>query len=159
MGYYSVCFAYCLLTLYSVHKDAIKKANILHRDMSLLNFLLILWNHSDAEYFWDFVCSSHLLPEAQDSLLQKLEGISHWGHLTDWGYAVPFYPQNVANLTLHNDTDTKATTPECDTKLLDAIQCQSASLETASFPLTLLSTPEAPTSPIADDSDENAVSV
>ena len=62
-----LCFY--LLTPYSVHKDRILKANVLHCDMSLLNFLLILWNRSDAEYSWDFVRSSHLLPEAQESLL------------------------------------------------------------------------------------------
>jgi len=158
---YNVHSTYHLLTLlYSVHKDAIEKANILHRDMSLLNFLLISWNRMDPEYSWDFVRSSHLLPEAQESLLRKLEGISRQGHLADWGYAVPFYPQNVTNLTLPDNMDAKTTTqPERDTERPDAVQCQSASLETASSPLTSFSTLEAPTSPIADDSDENAVPV
>ena len=66
---HNVYFAYRLLTLRSVHKNAVEKARILHRDMSLLNFLLVQWNRSDAEYSWDFVHSSHLSPEAQESLL------------------------------------------------------------------------------------------
>ena len=136
----------------------VEKVHILHCNMSLLNFLLIQWNHSDAEYSWDFVCSSHLLPEAQESLLQKLEDISCWGHLTDWGYAVPFHPKDVPDHTLCDDTDTKTTTPEHDTQLSDTVLCQPTDVETASSLLTLLSSPELPeacTSPIANDSDEN----
>ena len=128
--------------------------------MSLLNFLLVQWNPLDTEYSWNFVRSSHLPPEAQESLLRKLEGISRRGHLADWGYAVPFYADNVTEHTLRDDSmDTKITTPEPDTQLPDAVLCQSAGLETVSSPLTSLSSPEARTSPIADDSDENAVPV
>jgi len=158
---YNVCITYCLLILYSVHKDAVEKAHILHHNMSLLNFLLISWDSTDAEYSWDFVHSSHLSPEAQDSLLRKLEGISRRGHLADWGYAVPFYPQNITNLTRPDNTDTKTTTqPERDTEHPGAVQCQSASLETPLSPLTSLSTPDsARTSPIGDDLDENAIPV
>ena len=112
------------------------------------------------EYSWNFVCSSHLPPEAQESLLRKLEGISCWGHFADWGYAIPFYADNVTEHTLRDDsTDTKITTPEPDTQLLDVILCQSAGLETVSSPLTSLSSPKTHTSPIADDSDENVVPV
>ena len=128
--------------------------------MSLLNFLLVQWNPLDTEYSWNFVRSSHLPPEAQESLLRQLEGISRWGHFADWGYAVPFYADNVTEHILRdNSTDTKITTPEPDTQLPDAVLCQSAGLETVSSPLTSLSSPEACTSPIADDSDENAVPV
>ena len=154
----SLCILhFYLLTPYSVHKDAILKANVLHRDMSLLNFLLVLWNRSDTEYSWDFVRSSHLSPEAQESLLRKLEGVSHQGHLADWGYAVPYCPNNAFNFPLHNDMNTKVTTPERNTELPDVVQ--SANLEAASSPLTSLSTLEVPTSPIADDSDENAIPI
>ena len=146
-----------LLTPYSVHKDTVLKANVLHRNMSLLNFLLVLWNRSDAEYSWDFVCSSHLSLEAQESLLRKLESVSHRGHLADWGYAVPYYPQNAFSFSLHNDMNAKVTTPEPNTELPDVDQ--STNLEIASSPLTSLSTLEAPTSPIADDSDENAIPI
>ena len=130
--------------------------------MSLLNFLLVQWNHLDAKYSWDFVHSSHLLPEAQELLLQKLEGISHRGHLADWGYAVPFHFEDIPDHTLHDNTDTKTTTPKCDTQLLDAVPCQPTDVKTASSPLTSLSSPKLPeacTSPIADDSDKNMIPV
>ena len=117
----------------------------------------------DAEYSWDFVHSSHLSPEAQESLLRKLEGISRRGHLADWGYAVPFHPEDVPDHTLLcDDTDTKITTPKCDTRLSNAVPCQPTDVEYASSPLTSFSSPELPeacTSPIANDSDENAVPV
>ena len=130
--------------------------------MSLLNFLLVQWNRLDAEYSWDFVRSSHLSSEAQELLLWKLEGISRRGHLADWGYAVPFHPEDVPDHTLRDDMDTKTTTPERDTQLPDAIPCQPTDAEAPSSPLTSLSSPEAleaPTSPIADSSDENTVPV
>ena len=141
----SLCILhFYLLTPYSVHKDATLKVNVLHHDMSLLNFLLVLWNCSDTKYSWDFVHSSHLSLEAQESLLRKLEGVSHRGHLTDWGYAVPYCPNNAFNFPLHNNMNTKITTPERNTELPDIVQ--STNLEAASSPLTLLSTLKVPTS-------------
>ena len=97
--------------------------------------------------------SSHLSSEAQESLLWKLEGR---------GYAVPFHPEDVPDHTLRDDMDTKTTTPERDTQLLDTIPCQPTDAEAPSSPLTSLSSPKAlvaPTSPIANSSDKNTVPV
>ena len=70
---------------------------------------------------------------------------------------MPYCPNNAFNFPLHNDMNTKVTTPERNTELLDVVQ--SANLKAASSPLTSLSTLEVPTSPIADDLDENAIPI
>jgi len=127
----------------AVHKDTIDKANILHRDISLLNLLLI---GLDDDSSFDFVIHSHLSPETHQSLLHKLQRISHWGLLADWGYAVPLY-------AVKPPSPVDATTP--------AFCHQPTSAVVSSSPLTPFTIDETPTSPVPvpDDLDETVVPV
>ena len=70
----------------AAHHDALKRAHILHHDISLFNLLLILAMHSDVgEGFLDRVLKG---PE-KDVVRAKIQKLSRRGLLADWGYAVP----------------------------------------------------------------------
>ena len=90
-------------TSLAVHKNVIKKACILHRDISLLNLLLIIWNGLEAERSLNFL--DDLPSETCEQLPPKLWGIPHWGFLTDWGYAVHINTMN------HQDSTTTMFAP------------------------------------------------
>ena len=73
--------------------------------MSLLNLLLVIWNHCETEYSLDFLHKSDLPLETREELRSKLEGISRQGFLADWGYAVPIeVPRDDTNPTATNST-------------------------------------------------------
>ncbi|KAI6016826.1 hypothetical protein PISMIDRAFT_15760 [Pisolithus microcarpus 441] len=70
-----------------IHKNVITKANILHRDISLLNLLLVSWNALEKDHSLKFLNN---LPQAtHQELLKKLVKLSCWGLLANWGYTVP----------------------------------------------------------------------
>lgn len=67
------------------HRDALKKAGILHRDISLFNLLLV--RSAESEERLEFLDG---LPRGTRDLRQKIEKfVSHRGLLGDWGYTVP----------------------------------------------------------------------
>ena len=125
-------------------------AKILHRDMSLLNLLLVVWNRLETEYSLDFIDKSDLPLQTREELRSKLEGIPHRGFLADWGYAVPFdVPRD----------DTNPTSTECAVSF-DASQ----SPHHPSSPLTSIHSDAVQTSPISVDtpyaaSDERVVPI
>ncbi|KAI6026899.1 hypothetical protein PISMIDRAFT_109164 [Pisolithus microcarpus 441] len=70
------------------HKDAIDKAKVLHRDISLLNLLLVHWSPSiNDDRCLDFLID--LPPETCKCLQDKIRGLPYQGLLVDWGYAMP----------------------------------------------------------------------
>lgn len=82
--------AFCSLIDYRVlaHRDAVRKARILHRDISLLNLLVIIWDGTQAEDRLEFL--DQLPEKTRDHLRQRIKAsVSHRGLLADWGYAVP----------------------------------------------------------------------
>ena len=118
--------------------------------MSLLNLLLVIWNHCEMEYSLDFLHKSDLPLETREELRSKLEGISRRGFLADWGYAVPIEVPR-------DDTNPTATDSTASPNANQSPQ--------PSSPLTSIPTDEAQTSPISVDipsdaaSDERAVLV
>ncbi|KAI9569834.1 hypothetical protein HD554DRAFT_2037832 [Boletus coccyginus] len=70
----------------AAHRDTLKKAGILHHDISLFNLLLV--RSAESEEHLEFLDG---LPKGtRDLLRQKIEKfVSHRGLLGDWGYAVP----------------------------------------------------------------------
>ncbi|KAI9570933.1 hypothetical protein HD554DRAFT_2037123 [Boletus coccyginus] len=69
----------------TAHRDALKDADILHRDISLFNLFLVLI-HDDLST--DFI--NRVLQEPERSNIHaKIQSIPHCGLLGDWGYAIP----------------------------------------------------------------------
>ncbi|KAI5988016.1 hypothetical protein EDD15DRAFT_2199193 [Pisolithus albus] len=98
-----------------IHKDAIVKAKVLHRDISWLNLLLVVWDASRGDsHCLDFL--DHLLPETHEHLQAKIQEIPYRGFLTDWGYAVPIdVPQTEAYTTPEPEgPSTSPSTPHHD---------------------------------------------
>lgn len=96
------------------HKDAIEKACILHRDISLFNLLLDTWNRSD-----DRMQFLNVLPEqTRKRLYQQIKAsVSHRGLLVDWGYAVPIEPASSEPVTRPSTPDSRSDSVEpedCD---------------------------------------------
>ncbi|KAI5986625.1 hypothetical protein EDD15DRAFT_2373072 [Pisolithus albus] len=98
-----------------IHKDAIVKAKVLHRDISLLNLLLVIWDASRGDsHRLDFL--DHLPPETREHLQAKIQEIPYRGFLADWGYAVPIdVPQTEAYTTPEPEgPSTSPSTPHHD---------------------------------------------
>lgn len=73
-------------SLLVVHRNALRRAGILHRDISLFNLLLVLAIHNDLGE--DFLGALQVEPEKAE-LQGKIQKLSRRGLLCDWGYAVP----------------------------------------------------------------------
>ena len=70
--------------------------NILHRDISLFNLLLVVAIHSNISK--DFLVRA--LQEPEKAVVRaKIQRLSHRGLLGDWGYAVPTVNSCSKNLT------------------------------------------------------------
>jgi len=122
----------------------IAKANILHRDISLLNLLLVSSNTLEKDHSLEFL--DGLPSVAYERLVQKLEEIARRGFLADWGYAVPLdAPHTDATAASPIGATIKALTqPDL------SVNTQHQSPVAPSSPLTSLSTPDEmpPTSPV-----------
>ncbi|KAF8833164.1 hypothetical protein BDN67DRAFT_1017870 [Paxillus ammoniavirescens] len=113
------------------HKDAIEKANVYHRNISLLNLLLVAWDMKNCCV--DFL---EMFPiEERKRLLPKIRNLPHHGFLANWGYAVPLHihdqakpPVTVPKAPLEHGTGHRSTSPisftddEMTTQSLDDLE-------------------------------------
>ncbi|KAF8124294.1 hypothetical protein EV363DRAFT_1299830 [Boletus edulis] len=75
-----------LIDCICAHRDALKDACVLHRDISLFNLLLVAAMQSDLGV--DFV--DHVLHGSERARIrEKIQKLSRRGLLGDWGYAIP----------------------------------------------------------------------
>ncbi|KAF8548220.1 hypothetical protein OG21DRAFT_1489573 [Imleria badia] len=97
-----------------IHYNAIDKAKVLHRDISLLNLLLTSWDRSRKAHRLDFL--NDLAPETHMCLQSQMKDITYHSFLTDWGYAVPLdIPHTPAELLAYQAASGSApSTPACN---------------------------------------------
>ncbi|KIJ67422.1 hypothetical protein HYDPIDRAFT_25878 [Hydnomerulius pinastri MD-312] len=96
-----------LLTSSAAHRDAVEKASVLHRDISLLNLLLVGWDNVNMDRRSDFL--NHLPTGTRELLRSKLKNLPHRGLLADWGCAVP-----IAGLSAHSSPFSVTETVNCE---------------------------------------------